>query len=634
MSSKRDAILEEARARLGRGDYAGGERSLRKLLRSWPGDAESLYLLGALRLQEGKAAEAASLMRRALDCGISPDPVVLENLGTAYLVSGAAAEAERELRRAVAAGGTRATLRMRLGMALAALGRLDEAEAMLRAAQGQAPRDADIGINLGNVLATRGLPEAALEQYSRILESAPGHVQALYNIGTLHRETGHFEAAIAAYLQVLAIVPDHGEALINLGTLREHAGDTAEAERLYRKVLAADPDNAMALSNLASALRARGRLDEAAQCCLRALKLRPDFADALVNLGGIHAEQGQLDAARRDYYRAWQMVPADAEAQLWYGTLGLALGQFAESWPHYQARSSRRDVLQAVGALDDHLPDDISGATILLVGEQGIGDELFFLRYAEALKARKARVLCACDRKILTLLDRTGIFDALCTHDEALPQRDLTFAAGDLPLLLGGAKETHSAFPAPMRLLPLSARSDAMRHYLEQVGPPPYLAVTWRGGTRLAVQRTWRNQYLSKEVPLEALASAVRGFKGSIISLQRNPDADETERFAAMLDSRVHDASAINSDLEDMLALLGLLHEYVGVSNANMHLLAGLGGRARVLVPNPAEWRWMATGTVSPWFPQFTVYRQTHDGNWQQATARLQADLSRAATGE
>ncbi len=91
MSSKRDAVLDEARARLGRGDYAGGERSLKKLLRSRPADAEGLYLLGALRLQEGKAAEAASLMRRALDCGISPDPAVLENLGTAYLMSGAAA---------------------------------------------------------------------------------------------------------------------------------------------------------------------------------------------------------------------------------------------------------------------------------------------------------------------------------------------------------------------------------------------------------------------------------------------------------------------------------------------------------------------------------------------------------------
>lgn len=634
MSAKRDALLDEARARLGRGDYAGGERSLKKLLRSRPADAEALYLLGALRLQEDKAAEAASLMRRAIDCGLATDPVVLENLGTACLMSGDATAAERELRRAIAAGGTRSMLRMRLGMALVALERLDEAEAMLHAAQEQDPHDVDIAINLGNVLAARGFPDAALKEYSRVLVFAPGHVQVLFNIGTLHHEAGRFEEAITVYLQVLAIAPDHVEALINLGTVHEHLGDTAEAERLYRKVWAVEPDNALALSNLASVLLTQSRFDEAALCCHRALNLRPDFGNALVNLGGIHAALGELDAARRAYYRAWQIVPADSEARCWCGTLGLALGEFSESWPHYQARVSRRDMLQAVGTLDDQLPDNISSATILLVGEQGIGDELFFLRYAGLLKARQARVLCVCNHKIRALLECTGIFDALYTHGEPLPERDLTIAAGDLPLVLERTLQTDGAYGIPLCLQPLPARTATMRSYLERLGPPPYLAVTWRSGTRLTEQITWRDQFLSKEVPLDALASALQDFQGSIISLQRNPDAGETEQLAAMLGQPVHDGSALNADLEDMLALLGLVHEYVGVSNANMHLLAGLGGRARVLVPNPPEWRWMATGDVSPWFPRFAVYRQNADRTWRQAMTQLRADLFRAAEND
>src|SRR3989338_3170373 len=104
MSNKRDALMDEARARLARGDYAGGGGRLRELLRSRPADGEGLYLLGALQLHEGKAKDACVLIRRALDCGKSPDPAVLENLGTAYLMSGDAMAAERELRRAIAAG--------------------------------------------------------------------------------------------------------------------------------------------------------------------------------------------------------------------------------------------------------------------------------------------------------------------------------------------------------------------------------------------------------------------------------------------------------------------------------------------------------------------------------------------------
>ena len=130
------------------------------------------------------------------------------------------------------------------------------------------------------------------------------------------------------------------------------------------------------------------------------------------------------------------------------------------------------------------------------------------------------------------------------------------------------------------------------------------------------------------EVPLEVLAEAVKVFDGTILSLQRNPEAGETERLAALVGKAVNDASAVNADLEDMLALLSHLQEYVGVSNANMHLLAGLDGRARVLIPNPAEWRWMAQGRVSPWFPRFTVYRQSTDLTWVEAVAQLRADLA------
>jgi len=58
-----------------------------------------------------------------------------------------------------------------------------------------------------------------------------------------------------------------------------------------------------------------------------------------------------------------------------------------------------------------------------------------------------------------------------------------------------------------------------------------------------------------------------------------------------------------------------------------MHLRAAAGRSARVLVRCPAEWRWMATGSSSPWFPGFSLYRQSLDGDWSAALARLRKDL-------
>ena len=78
-----------------------------------------------------------------------------------------------------------------------------------------------------------------------------------------------------------------------------------------------------------------------------------------------------------------------------------------------------------------------------------------------------------------------------------------------------------------------------------------------------------------------------------------------------------------------MLALLALIDDYVGVSNTNMHLRAAAGKTARVLVPCPAEWRWMASGS-SPWFPGFGIYRQALNGRWEDALTALRRDISAA----
>jgi hypothetical protein len=128
-------------------------------------------------------------------------------------------------------------------------------------------------------------------------------------------------------------------------------------------------------------------------------------------------------------------------------------------------------------------------------------------------------------------------------------------------------------------------------------------------------------------MPLEPFALALRGVAGTLISVQRNPRADDTERLAALVGRPVHDLSETNEDLEEMLALLAVFDDYVGVSNTNMHLRAGTGKTAKVLMPWPAEWRWMISGRESPWFPGFRIYRQRADGDWKEALTTLAADL-------
>jgi hypothetical protein len=90
----------------------------------------------------------------------------------------------------------------------------------------------------------------------------------------------------------------------------------------------------------------------------------------------------------------------------------------------------------------------------------------------------------------------------------------------------------------------------------------------------------------------------------------------------------VHDFTSVNADLEDALALLAQVDDYVGVSSTLVHLRAGVDRAARIVVPFPYEWRWMESGDASPWFPRATVYRQDTRGDWSSALSNLSRDLS------
>ncbi len=620
-------LVDDALARLESGDFSGAERSCRKALRRRPGDAEATYLLALLRLRAGDAAQASDLIGQALARGLKRETEVLENLGAAHLAAGNSVAAEAALREAVSAAGASPgpRLLMCLGYALAAEHKYDEAEPVLRQALALAPRNAEIGINLGNVEAARGRNDSARDCYRSVLAMDARNVTAWFNIATLAREAGHFEEATAAYGEVLSIDPGHVDALNNLGTILERTDRVDEAVALYRRGLEIDDCNVRLLCNLGGALRRTDALAEAEQCCRRALDLQPAFVDAWITLAGIEIDRGNFDAARASYRQALQLDPQDAEAEFFSSLLGLALGGDHESWRQFRSRPARRHLVSRLGPLDAVLPAGLAGKSVLLLGEQGIGDELFFLRWAEELKRRGARICALIDARMHAMLSRTGIFDELRTYADPLPSRDFTLAVGDLPGALAAFPAGVPACAPFLRLTPIEDRLPRMRALLEQAGKPPYMAVTWRAGTPAALQRTWRNGLLSKEVPIAILAQALRGYPGTIISLQRNPVSGENSTFALQVGADVFDASTVNEDLEDMLALLSLIDDYVGVSNTNMHLLAGLGRCGRVLVPRMADWRWMAFGQDSPWFPGFRVYRR--GASWVDAVAALRSDL-------
>lgn len=448
------------------------------------------------------------------------------------------------------------------------------------------------------------------ECHGRLDASGPPTAPRL-ELALAHHRRGQLDQAERLYRDVLRDEPGNAVATHYLGMAAWQRGDPLAAEHLMRASIAADARVADFHNNLGLLLRDTQRLDEAIECYRRTLEVDPGWIEAFNNLGLALEAAGRSDEAIAAYREALGREPRFAAA---HQNLALALfakGEFAPGLPHYRWRLLAQG-LSAV-APDPNaspLPPGLAGRRLALRMEQGLGDTLFFLRWAPELARRGAQLAFRGDARLHPMLARSGHF--------ALGLEDLTADAkgfeavfvGDLPWLTGLA--TPERFPPPLPLAPDASRLAQWRAKLEALGPAPRIALTWRAGTT----GTGPNRNLLKEFPPAALGQRLRDERATWISVQRVPAEGEREALEQAIGAPVHDASFANNDLEDMLALMAAVDDYVGVSNTNSHLRAGVGGSMRVLVPHPPEWRWGISGERSPRFPSAVIVRQRANGTW------------------
>ncbi|PWB59280.1 MAG: hypothetical protein C3F16_12495 [Betaproteobacteria bacterium] len=516
-------------------------------------------------------------------------------------------------------------------------GRLDEAVARYRTLLAGDSGNAEICNNLGLALQQLGILDEAIACFRRSLSLEPDLAVAHANLGNTLKEQGDLEGAAASCEEAFARDPGLVDAQYNLGVVRGAQGDLDAAAGAYRAVLLRRPDHVAARVNLGNVLRRLGAPEEAAACYRQAIALQPDCVEAHVNLGNLLTERGEPDSALDSFGKAIALKPDLADAHHNASLVLLGRGEFRRGWREYEWRigarnradylADPRDPSRELPRPSGLVPLDLGGKRLMLLPEQGIGDEVFFLRFARRARERGAWTAYRPSAKAAPILRRAPGIDRIVTDDSLPPGLDHVIAVGDLPLVLG--MQSIADIPPPLELPVLPDRLSAVRDRLAPLGGASLLGVTWRAGTP---QESNDFRPLFKETDLARLAGALSAWPGEVLILQRNPRPGEAEELARALGRPARDFSAMNEDLEDMLALLHELDEYVGVSNTNMHLMAGLGRTARVLVPNPPEWRWMAEGDESPWFPGFRVYRESRDGTWDAALARLANDLRGART--
>ena len=373
------------------------------------------------------------------------------------------------------------------------------------------------------------------------------------------------------------------EELINQGNNFRAEHKPLEALKCYATALINDPNSVSAFNNYGNVMRECGHPERAIPFLQNAVAMAPDFVTGQFNLAVAYLLMGRYKEGFEQYEWRWK-----------YEHLNGQLPQYTE--PQWTGQ-------------------DVKDKKILIVGEQGHGDNIQFSRFIRLLLDKGAEVIFHVAEPLVPLFFTDGKMTVI-PYSETPTGFDYWAPIMSLPKIMGVTLENLNS---PLQYLAAQA-SDA-KEWHTRLGFKTKLRVGFAWSGR---RDSWINQH--KAMPFEAVVDLI----------SRNPDYDwfnlqldcTDEERAKLLELGVRDYSADIKNFADTAGLVSHMDVVISVDTAVAHLAGSLG--RPVWIPLNLfgqDWRWLLSREDSPWYPSARLFRQVQMGRWDEPVNRMHNHL-------
>lgn len=305
------------------------------------------------------------------------------------------------------------------------------------------PRCHQAYFNCALALAQKNRVNEAIHCYQHAIRLHPGYVKAYIHLGNAYKKLKQNDKAENAYKKALEIDTKSAEAHLCLARILNEQSKFDQAQACFEHAVKLQPKNANTLLEFANSLNMNNKTEKALEVYNQIIELQPRNIAVLYNIAYSLKKIGKIEEAITLYHKVLAMKPDYVEAHFGKSMAHLIRGEFKEGWPEYEWRWKRDDKKPRV--FEQPLWDgtNLNGKTILLHAEQGLGDTLQFIRYAQVLKRMGATVIFASQSPLVTLL-RTCcpyIDKVIALHDH-LPYFDTHAPLLSLPYILNTVEKT------------------------------------------------------------------------------------------------------------------------------------------------------------------------------------------------
>jgi len=599
-----------------------------KVLAQRPQDVETLYNRGVSLAKLGRQSEALASYRQALDVRPTHAPSLL-NLANNLAKLGQYDEALALYDRLIAVAPANIEAFNNRGNVFFSLERYNDALADYDRGLALSPNQLDLLGNRGKALKALGNHRGALECYDRIVAIRPQDADAITERGASLVALDRAQEAIECLAGALSLVPDHRGALNQLCAALHRLGRYEESLETANRALAIDPNDALGYFSRGNALQALNRYEPAVECYLTSLALAPGVANVHKNLGGALHVLERHDEAIFHYEQALALGGKDDETQASKSLVYLSLGRLAEGFEHYDSRFSADKSMPRRNYPQSRWQGEFVPGTLLIWGEQGLGDQILYGSMIPDAARRAASVVVEVEPRLVDLFARSfpDVRVTAIGKDLYAGEIQAQSPIGSLGRYLRSADDM---FPRGNGgfLVADAARTRALRQRLA-------------GDGRRVVGLSWRSQNpkfeQAKSADLADFEAVLRLPNCRFVDLQYGDTLIDRERTERAIGVRVEHLDDIDNtrDIDALAALISACDVVVTVSNTTAHLAGGLGRPTFVMVPygHARLWYWFKDRDDSPWYPKLRVKRMQSGQPWAALVAAHADEIADAVQG-
>lgn len=385
-------------------------------------------------------------------------------------------------------------------------------------------------------------------------------------------------------------------------------------------------EEAVKLFQRGNQLAEQDRFEQALDCFQEAVAVSPSFAEAHSNLGLALQFLGRIDESRAALQRSLALAPDAPATHINLATSRFLKGQLGRAWHEYEWRWKcdrfGKPPAAAVRLAPAWDGSSLAGRTILVYGEQGVGDEIMFASCLPEIIDEAAQCIVACEPRLVPLFGRSFpkarvVSLAELCHSECkldLGHVDVQIAAGSAPRLLRASLDR---FPRQRRYLVADPHLvEQARQKLQSIGEGDgvYVGISWKGGKEEAERRR-------RSTTLEQW-SALFDIPGlCFVSLQYGDCTDELADLKKRRAITVHDWLDVDplDDMDRFAAQVAAVDCVISIDNSTIHLAGALGvpTLAMLSFPSASYWRWFWVGEETVWYPSLHLFRRRHPDDWE-----------------